>query len=133
MLSSVLLDKRVMYLYQRRKTKKNKDYFEQRTGANKNANRPTPRFSIKTHHYMQNLTANLLVINSTHFEKNFIIFGTDYLAILFTPYLPNILMKIAHWKYQIISFDRALQALQPGIIFSSFGHWPKNFLYWYTV
>ncbi len=70
---------------------------------------------------MQTLTANLLVINSTRFEKNFMIFGADYATTFFSYFLSSIL-KIAYskplnHKYQIVSFDRALQALQPGILF----------------
>ena len=42
----------------------------QRTGAYKNANRPTLRFSKEAYQSMQNLTANLLVINSNTFRRH---------------------------------------------------------------
>ena len=86
---------------------------------------------------MQNLTANLLVINSTHFENNFMISRTDYSAIFVYYFLHNIL-KIAYSKYrnheyQRVSFDRARRALQAGILFPIFDTGQKNFLYEHTL
>ena len=57
---------------------------------------PPLDFLKKAYPYMQNLTANLLVINSTHFEKNFMIFGRllGYIFLLFfTQYVENRLLK----------------------------------------
>ena len=85
---------------------------------------PPLDFQKKAYPQMQNLTANLLVINSTHFENNFMISRTDYSAIFVYYFLHNIL-KIAYSKYrnheyQRVSFDRARRALQAGILFPFF-------------
>ena len=98
---------------------------------------PLLDFQKKAYPQMQNLTANLLVINSTHFENNFMISRTDYSAIFVYYFLHNIL-KIAYSKYrnheyQRVSFDRARRALQAGILFPIFDTGQKNFLYEHTL
>ena len=92
---------------------------------------PPLDFEKKAYPQMQNFTANLLVINSTHFETNFMIFGTDYSAIFFYYFLHNILKighsKLLNQKNQIVSVDRARRALQVGILFPFSRRWPKRF------